>query len=285
MRPLQPEVLAQIDFSYAFIINDFLGLARGQHGPVVDDIRAVAYAECLPDIMVRDQYPDIALPQEADDFLDVQHRDRIDPGEGFIEQDEGGLGGEGPGDLEAAALFAGQADGRAVAQVGNVQIVQQRIELGMNGLFVQIAQFEDGPDILRDRQFAKDRRFLRQVGQAKAGAPMDGRMGKSLLVEEEIATVKRYQAYHHVEAGGLARAVGPEQADDFAAGNVERDILDDSTRLIALLQFLRAQLAHRWVGRTVRQTVIVSEFVPPPKVSVPRRPARRQGLRVSVWAG
>src|SRR5258708_12509339 len=122
MRPLQPEGLAQIDFSYAFIINDFLGLARGQHGPVVDDIRAVAYAECLPDIMVRDQYPDIALPQEADDFLDVQHRDRIDPGEGFIEQDEARLGGERPRDFDAPPLPAGQPDVRALPRVANTQI-------------------------------------------------------------------------------------------------------------------------------------------------------------------
>ncbi len=38
----------------------------------------------------------------------------------------------------------------------DVQIVQQRIELGLNLLFPELAQFQNGTDILRNGQLAKD---------------------------------------------------------------------------------------------------------------------------------
>src|SRR5579859_3386992 len=112
-------MLAQIYFSYAFIINDFLGLARGQNRAVIDDIGTVANTERFPDIVVRDEHADVALPEEADDFLDVQHRDWIDTRERLIEQDEARLRGQRTRDFDAPTLAAGQADRRTVAQVGN----------------------------------------------------------------------------------------------------------------------------------------------------------------------
>src|SRR6185295_3418447 len=133
---LEPEMLAQIHFSYTFIINDFFGLARGEHGAVIDNIGTVANAQGFPDIMVRDQYPNITLPQKSDYFLDVEHRDRIDPRERLVQQDESRLGGEGSRDFHAAALAAREADGGAIAQMGNVQIVQQRIQLRVNAVFL-----------------------------------------------------------------------------------------------------------------------------------------------------
>src|SRR4029079_16051918 len=85
---LEPEVLAQIDFSYAFIINDFLWLAVGEHHAVVDNVGAVADAEGLSDVVVGNQHAAHALLEEPNDLLDVEHRDRIDAGEWLVEQDE-----------------------------------------------------------------------------------------------------------------------------------------------------------------------------------------------------
>ena len=127
--PLQTEVLSQIDFPYALIINDFLGLAVGEHRAIVDDISPVADTERLPHIMVGDQHADAPRSQKPDDFLDFQHRDRIDSGKWLVEQDEAGLGGERASDFDAAALAARQADRGVIAQMGDVQIAQEVVEL------------------------------------------------------------------------------------------------------------------------------------------------------------
>ena len=85
---LKAEVLAQVNFPYAFIINDFLGFSAGQNGPVVDNIGAVADAQCLSDTVVGDQDPDLTIFKKTNDFLDIEHSDRIDSGKGFVQEDK-----------------------------------------------------------------------------------------------------------------------------------------------------------------------------------------------------
>src|SRR5690606_2498439 len=45
-----------------------------------------------------------------------------------------------------------------------------------------------------------------------------------------------HQADDHVEAGGLASAVGPQQADDFAGIQGEAEVAHDLARAVALAQ-------------------------------------------------
>ena len=44
--------------------------------------------------MISDQYADPAFFEIVDDFLDIQYGNRVDPGEGLIEQNEARTGGE-----------------------------------------------------------------------------------------------------------------------------------------------------------------------------------------------
>ena len=81
-------MLAQINFPYAFIINDFLGFPAGQNGPVVDNIGTVADTQGFPDTVVGDQDPDLTILKKTNDFLNIEYGDRIDSGEGFVEEDE-----------------------------------------------------------------------------------------------------------------------------------------------------------------------------------------------------
>ena len=48
-----------------------------------------------------------AIGEPANDRLDIDHRNRIDPGKGFVEQDEIRLMGERARDLDTAALATG----------------------------------------------------------------------------------------------------------------------------------------------------------------------------------
>src|SRR5690349_19115550 len=100
-------------------------MARREHRALVDDVSAIADAERFSHVMVRYEHADAALLQEPNDALDVEHRDRVDAGEGLVEQDEGRLGAEGPRDLEAAPLAARERERRVLAQMRDVEVFQQ----------------------------------------------------------------------------------------------------------------------------------------------------------------
>src|ERR687895_1147451 len=114
---LHSEILAQIYSANAVIIDNLFGMARCEHGALVDNVRAIADAERLAHVMVCYEHADAALLEEPNDALDVEHRDRVDPGEGLVEQDERGAGAQGAGDLQASSLATGERNRRMLAQV------------------------------------------------------------------------------------------------------------------------------------------------------------------------
>src|SRR3954470_21712685 len=97
-------MLAEIDLSDCLIINNLARCSRGEDASFVDDVGPIADPERLAHIVVGNEHADAALLEEADDFLDVQHRDRIDPRERLVEQDEPWTSGQRTSDLDAAAL-------------------------------------------------------------------------------------------------------------------------------------------------------------------------------------
>src|SRR2546430_14547152 len=78
--------------------------ARHLHLAFEHDVGAVDDVERLLHVVVGDQHADAAVAQAGHDRLDVVHRDRIYPGEWFIEEHEIWLGDERAGDLEATPL-------------------------------------------------------------------------------------------------------------------------------------------------------------------------------------
>ena len=76
---------------------------------------------------------------------------------------------------------------------------------------------KNGADILFHGHFAENRGFLRQIADAEPGALVNGQVAQLLSVQHHAACIGGNQADNHVKAGGLTRAVGTEQADDFAA--------------------------------------------------------------------
>ena len=70
------------------ILQNFFRGPRSNQAPITQYIGSTANSEGLANIMVSDQDPDIPFTQVADDPLDVQNRDRVYAGEGFVEQHE-----------------------------------------------------------------------------------------------------------------------------------------------------------------------------------------------------
>ena len=122
-----------------------------------------------------------------DDALDVQYRDWIDACKGFIEQHELRIGGQRTRDFHAPPFAARQALTEAVADVPDVQFIQQRLERLITLVSVQIiAQLQNGADVVADRQPAENRGFLRQVAQAQTRAAVH-RQPRHILVSQHDA--------------------------------------------------------------------------------------------------
>ena len=109
---LQAKPFAEIDPAHVLVGHDLVRAALHQHLAVMHDVGAIDDLQRLPDVVVGDQDADAARFEVADDALDLDHRDRIDTGEWFVEQDEARLGGQRTRDRHAALLADGQAAGR-----------------------------------------------------------------------------------------------------------------------------------------------------------------------------
>src|SRR5437867_12183618 len=120
--------------------------------------------------MVRYEHPDAALLEEPYDALDVEHRDRVDAGEGLVEQDERGAGAERARDLQPPPLASRQRDRGVLAQVRDVEILEQLREARLDLAGLEALKLEDRLHVLLDCQAAEHRVFLRPVRDAQARA-------------------------------------------------------------------------------------------------------------------
>ena len=137
-----------------------------------------------------------------------------------------------------------------MAQVVDAQLFQQAGGLVGDGLAAGVVQFDHGADVLLDRHAAEDRGLLRQIAEAHAGALVHRLAGDVLAVEPDLAAVRGDQAGDHVEAGGLAGAVGAEQAGDLAALDVQGDVAHHLTLAEGAGDVLDAQAGRaRGLGR------------------------------------
>ncbi len=106
----------------------------------------------------------------TDERLDIGDRDRVDTGEGLVEQHEGGIGGQGAGNFQPSALAAGERDGRSLAKMRDREFFEQAAQLDILPAAIRLVQFEHGADVLLHRQAAKDRCLLREIADAEPGA-------------------------------------------------------------------------------------------------------------------
>ena len=80
---------------------------------------------------------------------------------------------------------------------------------------------QDGENILFYAEIAEHRGFLGKITDAEHGALMHRQVTNGFAVEPDFARIVTNQADQHVEAGRLARAIGPKQANDFTTGNMQ----------------------------------------------------------------
>ena len=151
---------------------------------------------------------------------------------------------------------------------------------------VVFGQLGHAHDVVAHAHAAEDRVLLRQVADAEPRALVHRQRGDVRAVDRDAARIGRDQAHDHVEAGGLARAVGTQQADDLAAAQVQADVLHHLAALERLGEVDRPQtvaLVDR-PGSTdelsVRASMNLSQFGRGAGVG-----GRRGAAGWSVWLG
>ena len=145
------------------------------------------------------------------------------PAKGSSRRMKEGEMAEGAGDLEAPPLSPGEGVGGLLVQGRDAQLLQE-------GPRARAAAPPAGrPRVSRmARTFCSTvslRKTLASCGQvadAQARPLVHGQGGDVVVAQEDLAAVGPGQAHHHVEGGGLARAVRPQQPHHLAV--VEADV-------------------------------------------------------------
>src|ERR1700746_1443629 len=102
----QRETLAQVYASDFRIGCQLAGHAMTEDSSFVDDVGPVGDRQRLAHVVIRYQDSDAAGPQAADNFLQVEHGNRVYSRKRFIEQDKRGIDAEAAGDFHFSALAA-----------------------------------------------------------------------------------------------------------------------------------------------------------------------------------
>ena len=93
------EAFAEVHFLGGFVFQNGFGVARDKHLTGADHVSAIGNGERFPFAVVGEQNGDTGVAQFADNVLDAVDRDRVDPGEWFVEQNERRFTGQAASDF------------------------------------------------------------------------------------------------------------------------------------------------------------------------------------------
>lgn len=167
-------MLPQIDPAHHLVGGQLLGAAGLEDFALEHQIGPVGDGEGLLHVVVGDEDADIAGLEAGNVVLDILHRDGVDTGEGFVEEDEFGVGGQGAGDLGAPPLTAGEGVAVVLAHLVQVELVDQSLQavalLGPG----EAGHFQHRLDIVLHAELTEHRGFLGQVTHPQASPPVHG---------------------------------------------------------------------------------------------------------------
>ena len=219
------------------------GAPFGQDVAAVDDVGAIDQPQRLAHVVIGDQDADAPSLQVPHKVLNVADGDRVDAGEGLVEQHEGRLSGERARDFAAPPLAARQGDRRRAAQARDVELLQEQFQHRFARRPVGLVDLQHRADVVLDIEAAEDRRFLRQVADAEPRPLEHGQAGDVVAVQLDRALVRFDEADDHVEDGRLAGAVRPQEADRFAAPDRNADVLHHHSAAIAFAEAVHSEHA------------------------------------------
>ena len=204
--------------------------ALHQLRPLHQHRHPVAEVEDEAHVVLDDHHRDALVAHPADEVHGRRRLVGVHARGGFVEQEEAGVGGQGPGDLQPALVAVGQVLAQGVPVAGEADEGQQ---LGGPGLRLPLLPAEGGPpadggehpgpgaavaadeDVLQGAHLGEQADVLERPGDAGLRHP--GRVvGQLPAPVDDPARRRLQQPGEAVEERGLARPVGPDEAHDLA---------------------------------------------------------------------
>lgn len=181
---------------------------------MVDDGDAVAQGLGLLHVVGGHDHCGAALADGAHHVPHGQARLGVERGGELVEEDQFGLAQQGERDEDPLALSSGELVHVGAPFGGYAELVEQRGGVGGVGVHGR----EEGQRLV-------DCDLGRQGGglqlDADALAPPLGRVGRVLAEHVDIAAVGQAQALKAFHEGRLARAVGADDPEDLALGDLQ----------------------------------------------------------------
>ena len=101
-----------------------------------------------------------------------------------------------------------------------------------------IANLQYCHEIVKYAQAPENRGFLRQIADTATCPGMQRQQADIFIVDNNVASVARHNADHHVEGRGFTGAVWPEEANDLARVHGQTDIFHHAAAFIRLGEIL-----------------------------------------------
>src|SRR6266404_3063756 len=239
-RPRGPPATAQVGLDHARVPLHLGGPALGDFLSVVQDGDVVGDLHDHPHVVLDEQEGEVALLDEAPQQghqapgLALGHaRGRL------VQEQQRGIRGERPGQLEAPLLAVGQVAGqlvRLVAQPGHREQLRALLPLPLLVGAPARVPADHVPEAERHPAVHPDQHVLdgghageqADVLEGPADAELGDLVGAAALhhgvPEADDAFLRHVDAGEDVEEGGLARSVGPDDRGDvpFLEGEVHR---------------------------------------------------------------
>ena len=156
---------------------------------------------------------------------------------GLVEQQQPGLRDQGAGQRDALAVREGKLAGEAVGHAGHARPVQCRQRAVPQRLLVAVGPARPGHrgpetcpgvaggpghDVLQHGEPGEQAEALQRAGDAEGGEPVRPQPGKFGAVEAQLPGIGMHESAQHVEEGGLARTVRPDDPGDLPRRGDER---------------------------------------------------------------
>src|SRR3954447_8560224 len=203
--------------------DQLAGRALGEDPAVLDDRHAVGERLRLVEIVGGEQHGLPELAQGAHHLPGGAARGRVEARRRLVEEDQLGGAEEREGEVEPALLAAGRGPSAAVRALLEPGEGDRLLHAARGGVQLRpvLERLAHGQVRVGAAALQHDAHAPAQIGRA---------LGRVEAEHGHLAAVPVPVALEDLDGGGLARAVGPEQPEDLAAPDAERQPAD---RLLA----------------------------------------------------
>ena len=105
--------------------------------------------------------------------------------------------------------------------------------------------FQHGENVLLDRELSENRRLLGEIADPELPCPfVHGHVGDLVLVYENPARIRGYQADDRIKSCGLTGAIRAKQTNNFALSNAKADSVYNPAAPIGLTNIFGGQRLH-----------------------------------------